>query len=67
MLWREKQNRKVQEGRQGRLLLRVARGSLVGKEGAYLNEKEGALWISQGSRFLAGETTSAEKAWVKVS
>lgn len=39
----------------------------MGKEGAYLNEKEGALWISQGSRFLAGETTSAEKAWVKVS
>ena len=39
----------------------------MGKERAYLNEKEGVLWICQGSRFLAGETTSAEKPWVKVS
>lgn len=67
MLWREKQNWKIQEGRQGRLLLRVARDGLIAWERADLNEKEGAMWICQGSGFLAGETTSVEKPWVKVS
>ena len=61
MLWREKQNWRIQIPRQGRLLLRVAR------DGTVLNEKEGAMRLCQGSGFLAGETTSVEKPWVKVS
>lgn len=39
----------------------------MARDGTDLNEKEGAMWICQGSGFLAGETTSVEKPWVKVS
>ena len=39
----------------------------MARDGTDLNEKEAAMWICQGSGFLAGETTSVEKPWVKVS